>query len=82
MTLTQKSRLKRRLQAYKTLGTNWVYLLETDFRGVFSPMAIKKGISGGEEDWISKVIDACNEKECLELNVQLDCYQIDKRIEK
>lgn len=84
MKLTQKSRLKRRIQAYKNLGNNWTYLLESDFKGIFSSIAIKKGIDIGSclGNFIDKVIDACNEEECRELNMKLDCYQIDKGSQK
>lgn len=84
MKLTQKSRLKRRIQAYKNLGHNWVCILESDFRGIFSSIAIKKGIKRGgfADERIDKIIDVCNEEECRQLNIKLDCYQIDKGSQK
>ena len=75
--LSPKQRLKKRIHGYRTLGLNWTYMMETDFKGIFSPMFIKKEMQGDKD--YDKLIEACSEEECQELNVRLDCYQIDKK---
>ncbi len=82
MKTPQRSRLKRRINAYRTLGYNFVYMLETDFKGVFSPMMTKKEIETAKQGWgfgLNELIEKCSEEECMELNQRLDCYQLDKK---
>ena len=82
MVQTQKTRLKRRIHGYRTLGCNFVYMLESDFKGVFSPMMVKKDINDGNKGWgfvLDDLINICSEEECQELNSRLECYQLDKR---
>lgn len=84
MKLTQKGRLKKRISAYRTLGLNWVYLMETDFKGVFANMMIEKDIETINQGFgvaLDKLIEVCSEEECLKLNQRLDCYQLDKKCE-
>ena len=79
---SQKTRLKRRINAYRTIGDNFVYMLESDFKGVFSPMMIEKNIETSEQSFgfaINELINICSEEECGKLNMRLDCYQLDKR---
>ena len=79
---SQKTRLKRRIHGYRTLGVSFVFMLETDFRGVFVQMMREKGLNilrGNFGENLNKLIEVCSEKECLELNMKLDCYQIDKK---
>ena len=82
MKQTQKTRLKRRIHAYRNFGDNWVYILESDFKGVFSPMILKKGFETSSDGFakdLDNTINSCSEEECQELNSRLDCYQIDKK---
>jgi len=83
--ITQKTRLKKRIHAYRNFGCNFVYMFESDFRGVFSPEMMRKGFNGspsnfGEE--LDKLIESCSEEECMELNFGLDEYQLQKKFEK
>ena len=73
--MEQKERIKRRIRAYENFNSLWVCMLETEFKHIFNRMAQEKGIKTRDTKGI---IEACNEEECLELNLSLDCYQIDK----
>ena len=78
---SQRTRLKRRISAYRNFGDNCVYMLESDFKGVFAPMMVKRKVDHQKGFGIDLdiLIDICSEEECLELNQRLDCYQIDKK---
>lgn len=89
MTLKQKERLKKRIQAYENLGSLFGCMLEAGFKHIFNRMGQEKGIKNPDKilynsykmaKWIKSIVEACNEEECLELNRRLDCYQIDKTI--
>ncbi len=79
----QKTRLKRRISAYRNIGANFTYMLTSDFKNVFSPMMMKKKKLVNSKEGFGKdldiLIDICSEEECLELNMKLDCYQIDNK---
>lgn len=81
MKQSQKTRMKRRLHAYRSIGTNFVVFFESDFKGVFSPMLTEKEIDleQGFGFAINELVEKATEEECLKLNQRLDCYQIDKR---
>ena len=80
--LSPKQRLKKRIHGYRNLGNGWVFMLESDFKGIFSPMMIKKGLEDSSTNFgenLDKLIEACSEEESQELNMKLDCYQIDNK---
>ena len=82
MKISQKTRLKKRINAYRYFGNNFVYMLETDFKGVFAPMMVKEEIDESKNKFgenLNILIEKCSEEECLELNMRLDCYQLDKK---
>jgi hypothetical protein len=79
---SQKTRLKKRVNAYRIIGTNFVYMLTSDFKGVFRPMMIEKDIETIKRGFgfaIDDLIEVCSEDECQRLNMRLDCYQLDKK---
>lgn len=79
---SQKTRLKKRINAYRNFGVNYVYMLETDFKGVFSEMMVIKKIERRKDGFgnaLDKLIEVCTEEECMKLNMKLDCYQLDKK---
>jgi hypothetical protein len=89
MTQTQKTRLKRRLAGF--WEKNGTIFVEGNFRAKFRAMANKKNININIKGWgyadmveshqkLKELVDACDERECIDLNLNIDCYQIENGV--
>lgn len=78
----QRTRLKKRIGFYRGHSIHYVKLMESDFRGIFSKILNQKKPNYKLEEYWVEVIEMINnltEKECLDLNLKLDCYQIEEK---
>jgi len=72
----ERQRLRRRLGAYKRYPL-YVYMFESDFAVIFERIRIRHGWSSKKT--FNEIIDDCTDEEVIEINQNLDCYQIDKK---